>query len=269
MGQETSKSVKIDIQRIIGASKPILITIEGTPSNQLQTSTCYAHALAPAIYMALKTRRIDDLNLQTADRLPSIDEIRGMIICLFPYPSSWRDYSQLWRTVTKLYPHLDWHEIRLSQHMPYKTLMQGRPVYVGLTLSRGDGLFLGRFFRHNLWSILTRLKYHWYRMQPKYVHEPQPGDKKWCHAVLWTGWDPGIGVCPFLNSWGPNWGNNGSFQVEDIDLLREMPGAELRFFDVYCPEPKGNIDEPKKHGSKLKENLDKWRRANGRTSKSA
>ncbi|KAM7186232.1 hypothetical protein V8F33_011930 [Rhypophila sp. PSN 637] len=98
MGQETPKSVKqttstagLPLDQKTGAqdegsvppTKPVLITIEGTPSNQLQTGTCYAHALAPAIYMALKTRSFDNLNPQTGP-LPTIDEIRDRIIRLFP-----------------------------------------------------------------------------------------------------------------------------------------------------------------------------------------
>lgn len=45
------------------------------------------------------------------------------------------------------------------------------------------------------------------------------------HAVVLI--DANISALEFLNSWGPNWGNNGRFRVENADVLKMI------FYDVY------------------------------------
>lgn len=66
------------------ATTPILVTLEGTPSERryLQQPGSHALALAPAIHKALQTRNIDD-GKQTSPP-PSVDAIERWIVATFP-----------------------------------------------------------------------------------------------------------------------------------------------------------------------------------------
>ncbi|KAK2756629.1 hypothetical protein CKAH01_17137 [Colletotrichum kahawae] len=57
------------------------------------------------------------------------------------------------------------------------------------------------------------------------------------HAVVLTDYSPNS--LTFLNSWGAQWGNDGSFSVEDHTVL-ELDGPSkkypVQFYDVYWLE---------------------------------
>lgn len=51
------------------------------------------------------------------------------------------------------------------------------------------------------------------------------------HAVVLI--DANISALEFLNSWGPQWGNNGRFRIENADVLTAFDDSPMTFYDVY------------------------------------
>ena len=59
-----------------------------------------------------------------------------------------------------------------------------------------------------------------------------PNEEENCgHAVVLI--DANISALEFLNSWGPDWGNNGRFRVENADVFSVRKNRPMTFYDVY------------------------------------
>jgi hypothetical protein len=107
-----------------------------------------------------------------------------------------------------------------------QAVLHMRPVLTTFCLSESGWEKFGEHFENQATrgSVLTRA-----HMAP---HRSLPDDGG--HAVVLVSCNPHS--LTFLNSWGHQWGNNGSFSIEDHTVL-EMDGASgpisVRFYDVF------------------------------------
>ncbi|KAM7195796.1 hypothetical protein V8F20_007366 [Naviculisporaceae sp. PSN 640] len=220
------------------AAAAVHVAIEGTPCEQtyLETPYSYCFALAPAIYMALQTRNIDDGKQTTPP--PSISEMERWIVASFPRHVPVNYFDIFYGITEQVYPPVGWRELSgfhpATMDQAYQVLRAGRPVVICLTLRQMDWQFLFRFFqnRHMPQDVLTRAIY---------TAQPESQDTRWgmpisVGTLLWTGYDPATGACTFINPTKPrSWGNNGGFKLEDIRLFTEtMRVSQLRFYEFYC-----------------------------------
>ncbi|KAM7186231.1 hypothetical protein V8F33_011929 [Rhypophila sp. PSN 637] len=217
---------------------PVMLSIEGTPSNQGSTITCYAHALAAQVHMALKTRKQCQANQVP---VPRVDEIRERLLAKYPPELqcvSWTLHNIL-DAMPVLYPPLLYRMVDETQ--AYKILLlEKRPVLVWIGLRHWEAQYLER--RCGMYQgpnvVVTRLEFDCFS---RYCSEAYKA-KGFAHVVLLTGYDPATGMCTFLNSRGPDWGDNGHFRIENMAVLTSRPEACILFVDVYAAEAPKTLD---------------------------
>ncbi|EAU36755.1 conserved hypothetical protein [Aspergillus terreus NIH2624] len=214
------------------------ITACNDPSNQGNSATCYAHAIAAVMHMAL-------LRIERRDPCPSIEEIRNRILREFPPGAHGR------RTEEVLSQAVQWHRLRyraVDEIEARKAVLHRRPVLTTFRLSDAAWTKFRQHFRrpqtHR--SVLTETD-----MRP-YRRGPQGGG----HAVVLYACDPHS--LSFLNSWGSKWGSNGSFRVQSPAVL-ETDGpdglAPVRFYDVFWYERDLTASERAAYEAKVDEKL--------------
>ncbi|POR37004.1 Uncharacterized protein TPAR_02794 [Tolypocladium paradoxum] len=190
------------------------IRTRSNPSDQGQSRSCYAHATAAVLHMAL--RRI----VGREGGYPSIEEIRTRLLERFPpKPGGWTT-GEVLKAATTLYRPLRFRKV--DEEGARQAVLQRRPVLATFHLSRSGWDTFSRHFKtaSTRSSVLTR--------DNMASHRSSPRDGG--HAVVLIGCAPRS--LTFLNSWGRHWGNNGSFSVEDHTVL-ELEAASMTFYDVY------------------------------------
>ncbi|KAK4210697.1 hypothetical protein QBC37DRAFT_403178 [Rhypophila decipiens] len=218
---------------------PVLLSIESTPSNQKSTPTCYAHALAAQVHMALKTRK-----QRQADQVPvpSVAEIRERLLAEYPPQFQWvknqgRSESDCWKfddilnDMPYLYPPLLSRTVEETRACKI-LLKEKRPVLV--KIDRGEAKFIERYIRMHPGPRVVATQALLFDRDTKYCSEADM--KVGWHAVLLTGYDPATGMCTFLNSYGSNWGDNGHFRIENMAVLTGRPEARIQLVDIYAAE---------------------------------
>lgn len=195
------------------------------PSDQGNEGVCYAHATAAVAHMAL---------LRIVDRqggCPTIQTIRGRILDAYPPRDGGQPTARVLEDVANWYRPLRFREV--DEDGARQAVLRRRPVLTTFRLTRAGWGAFGRHFHRRmddstLIGTLTLADMQQHRV----------GDDGGGHAVVLTGCDPQS--LTFLNSWGQNWGNHGSFSVESSRVLeRESPGGTripARFYDVYWLE---------------------------------
>ncbi|KAJ4318661.1 hypothetical protein N0V84_006749 [Fusarium piperis] len=191
------------------------------PSDQGGRKTCYAHAAAAVIHMALV--RI----VGRVGGYPSIEEIRRRILDSFPPGPDGRRAKDVLEKATPWYPPLRFREV--DEDGARQAVLRRRPVLATFYLSeQGWEAFSKHFTTNGTNKVpLTRAKMAMYRSLP------HGGG----HAVVLTGCEP-LSLT-LLNSWGKNWGDRGRFSIEDHTVLEldDATGAtRMRFYDVYWLE---------------------------------
>lgn len=195
------------------------IVTRNNPSNQGDSATCYAHAIAAVIHMAL-------LRIERNGRCPTIEEIRERIQHEFPPDEHGRDAEEVLETAVQWY-RLRYQEV--DEIEARQAVLHRRPVLTTFRLSKeGWEKFCNHFIQERTRrSMLTEADMQLYRQ----------GSDDGGHAVVLYACDPNC--LSFLNSWGSKWGINGSFRVQSPAVL-EMDTrdrlAPVRFYDVFWYE---------------------------------
>ena len=172
------------------------------PSNQGNSSTCYAHAIAAVLHMALL--RI----IGREGGYPSIEEIRTRILENFPSEGNkGRVTKDVLREVITWYPPLYFGVV--DEYGARQAVLHRRPVLTTFHLSESGWNTFIPYFETAATRSSVLMRAH---MEP---HRSLPNGGG--HAVVLTGCDPRS--LTFLNSWGYQWGNNGSFSIEDHTVL--------------------------------------------------
>lgn len=203
------------------------------PSDQGYSMTCYAHASAAVIHMAL-------LRIEGREGgCPSVDDIRTRILRKFP-PRKAGPFQEVLNQAMKWYRPLRFRKV--DEDGARQAILRRRPVLTTFYLSKeGWDVFIKHFKDEaTCASVLTRDKMR--------LHLSPLSDGG--HAVVLIGCDPHS--LTFLNSWGRKWGNNGSFSVEDASTLELHTTAmtQVDFYDVYWLESDLTTAEQKAYTDK-------------------
>ncbi|RSL59534.1 hypothetical protein CEP54_007217 [Fusarium duplospermum] len=216
-----------------------------SPSDQGISPACYAHAISAVVHMAL---------LRIVGReggCPSIEDIREWILHQDNFPDNlpgnegW-DVREILEVIPSQYRPLRFQ--RVDEDGARQAVLRRRPVLATFHLSeQGWGAFGEHFMNDE-----TRTKVLTYgEMAPYRNFEPDEDG----HAVVMTGCDP-VSLT-FLNSWGRDWGNNGSFSIENSSVL-ELDGPEksrMGFYDIYWLEGELTDNERETYNTKVDEEL--------------
>jgi hypothetical protein len=216
------------------------VRTRSNPSNQGDSKTCYAHAIAAVLYMAL--HRI----VGRKGGYPSIEEIRDRILAIFPPGDSGQITERVLDAATLWYPPLCFRKV--NEEGARQAVVRRRPVLTTFHLSHSGWDTFSHHFTNAATcnSVLTRND-----MKP-HGSLPDGGG----HAVILVSCDPRS--LTFLNSWGRQWGNNGSFSVEDhtvLELNSVTETIEVCFYDVYWLESGLKDVERKAYDRKVDEEL--------------
>jgi hypothetical protein len=191
------------------------------PSDQGNSATCPAHATAAVLHMAL---------LRIVGReggYPSIEEIRTKILTEFPPNEGGQSVRNILAKAKEWYRPLQFNEV--DEDGARQAVLHCRPVLTTFCLSDpGWGKFSDHFSEANTKSsVLTR------DLMASFRDSRHDGG----HAVVMYQCAPGS--LTFLNSWGDDWGENGSFSVEDYTVLEVKvaeKAATVCFYDVFWLE---------------------------------
>ncbi|RSL57042.1 hypothetical protein CEP53_006599 [Fusarium sp. AF-6] len=214
----------------------------GSPSDQDRSPTCYAHAIAAVVHMAL---------LRIVGReggCPGIDEIREWILHQdnFPHNNKGRNARKVLEAIPARYRPLRFQ--RVDEDGARQAVLRRRPVLATFHLSKKGWVTFAKHFKNDE----TRTKVLTYgEMAPSRCLKPDKAG----HAVVMTGCDPFS--LTFLNSWGRDWGNNGSFSIENSSVL-ELDGPEklrMDFYDVYWLESELTDNEREAYNARVDEEL--------------
>ncbi|GAD99608.1 hypothetical protein NECHADRAFT_97479 [Paecilomyces variotii No. 5] len=189
------------------------------PSDQGRELTCYAHATAAVIHMALL--RI----VGRHEGYPSIDNIRKWIEDEFKPNKYGHNVREVLEKAREKYRPLTYREV--NEDEARQAVLDRRPVLTAFKLSEDGWEKFAKHFENDdtRGKVLTCAE-----MAPH-----RGGNCGGGHAVVMVSCDPHS--LTFLNSWGHNWGNNGSFSVENRTVLEpNPPAARVRFYDVYWLE---------------------------------
>jgi hypothetical protein len=208
------------------------------PSDQGSSATCYAHAIAAVMQMAL-------LRIERKEPCPTIREIRDRITREFPPGNHGRVAEEV------LNQAVQWYRLRyrpVDEAGARLAVLQRRPVLTTFRLSK-EGW--AKFFRHFSQPQTRRSMLTEANMRP---HRLGPDDGG--HAVVLYACDPQS--LSFLNSWGSDWGTNGSFRVQSPAVLEmDEPDrlAPVRFYDVFWYESDLTPSERAAYDAKVEEKL--------------
>ncbi|CBF84611.1 predicted protein [Aspergillus nidulans FGSC A4] len=208
------------------------------PSDQGSSATCYAHAIAAVIHMAL-------LRIERKEPCPTIKEIRDRILHEFP-PG---DHGRVAEEV--LNQAVQWYRLRyraVDEMRARQAVLQRRPVLTTFRLSEKGWAKFSQYFSQpqTRRSMLTEAN-----MRP-YRQGPDGGG----HAVVLYACDPRS--LSFLNSWGSDWGTNGGFRVQSPAVLEiDEPDclSPVHFYDVFWYESDLTPSERAAYDAKAEEKL--------------
>ncbi|KAJ0382800.1 hypothetical protein COL922a_011794 [Colletotrichum nupharicola] len=188
-----------------------------SPSDQGQDSTCYAHAAAAVICMAMS--RIFGREGGYED----VGTVRQRILTKYTTGPNEQNAKDLFEDAAR------WYRLRVlevDEDAARQAVLRRRPVLATFYLSsEGWDTFCDYFEQPEDGSaepepVLKRAQ--------MMKHRSLPSDGG--HAVVLVDCRPNR--LTFLNSWGKDWGNNGSFSIEDRTVLG-LDGYHMRFYDVY------------------------------------
>ncbi|KAF1841325.1 uncharacterized protein K460DRAFT_292463 [Cucurbitaria berberidis CBS 394.84] len=198
------------------------------PSDQGQTSTCYAHAIAAVLHMAM-------LRIFERDGgCPSIAKIRSQILKELPPGPDGRNVEEVLEKAAGWYRPLRFR--RVDQDGARQAVLHRRPVLATYRLSISGWEAFSEHFQtpSTRTSILSETR----MAQHRFLTDGGG------HAVVLVKCDPRS--LTFLNSWGSQWGNNGSFSIENATVLEPSGAPEwacMHFYDIYWLESDLTVKE--------------------------
>ncbi|KAF4332936.1 hypothetical protein FBEOM_13254 [Fusarium beomiforme] len=198
------------------------------PSDQGNEGVCYAHAVATVTHMAL---------VRIVDReggCPSIETIRDRILQQFPPREGGWPTSKVLEKVVEWYRPLKFKIV--DENGARQAVLRRRPVAATFRLSESGWEMFGRHFDGHSGQTGGNMDAKVLTVADMRPH--RRGKDGGGHAVVLTRCDPES--LTFINSWGRDWGNNGSFSVQDARVLElELDHGRttpLRFYDIYWLE---------------------------------
>jgi len=210
------------------------------PSDQGRSPVCYAHAIAAVIHIALV--RI----VGREGGHPTIAAIRERILLRFPAGPGGRSVYEVLQECMRWYRPLRFKEV--GEDGARQAVLHRRPVLATFRLSKPGRQAFSRFYQDpfTCQSVLNK------SLMAPYRSLPDGGG----HAVVLVKCDPdGL---TFLNSWGNQWGNNGSFSIEDSRVLEidSIPKyGQMSFYDIYWLESELTRGEIQAYDAKVDESL--------------
>lgn len=190
------------------------------PSDQGDSGTCYAHAIAAVLHMALS--RVVGRQGGT----PTIETIRGRILESFPETDDGWSTEEVLGKITRenWYPPIRQY-CKIDEDGARQAVLHRRPVLATFALSKLGWNAFGQHFdeEETAESVLTNGDMSQYRS----------GQSDGGHAVVLTGCDRQS--LTFLNSWGKGWGKNGTFSIKN-DKVLGIDSQPMSFYDVFWLE---------------------------------
>lgn len=219
------------------------IKIRKNRSDQEGLPTCYAHAAAAVLHMAL---------IRIVDReggYPTIPAIRDKIEREFPHGPGGRNVEEVLNEVVKWYRPL--RILKVDENGARQAVLRRRPVLTTFRLSKTGWSTFSRHFTSAATRNTILSATH---MAPYRLAEHKGG-----HAVVLVKCDRGS--LTLFNSWGFDWGDEGSFRIENPAVL-EVNGAEewarICFFDVFWYESDLTLKEQQAYQAKVDEKMRTW-----------
>jgi len=200
--------------------------------DQGKTQTCYANAISASIFI-------------TMTKFPSIPEIdfyklRDEIISFTKKKIKHKDTFKILRKISKQYK-LELNEV--DEIGARKAVMNTRMCVARFGLTKKQWKKFDDFYKKEPKGILKK----------EIIGIRQKDEKLLGHAVVLT--QIFKDHLYFLNSYGPNWGDNGFFRVENAEVLN------AKFIEIYI-EPQKYTDDQKKDynifNNNIKNNLSEF-----------
>lgn len=212
------------------------------PSDQGREPTCYAHAAAAVIRMAL-------LRIEGREGgYPSIEEIRERILSTFQPKQGGACVLKVLKWATVNYRPLKFKEV--DEDGARQAVLHRRPVLATYRLSlKGWEVFYNSFRTNQSQDFVLT-----YDLMKPHRVGPDGGG----HAVILTKCN--ASSLTFLNSWGKTWGAAGSFSVENpATLTLEQAGSrqemKMSFYDIYWLEKDLTKKERKEYNFRVDSTL--------------
>lgn len=185
------------------------------------------------------------LRIERKDPCPTIEEIRRKILDAFPPGDHGRAIEEVLKQAVQ------WYRLRyevVDEMGARQAVLHRRPVLTSFRLTKGGWAKFSQHFSqpqtHR--SILTEAD-----MRPH-----RKGSDDGGHAVVLYACEPHS--LSFLNSWGSDWGINGSFRVQSPAVLEMNEQDRLdsvRFYDVFWHESDLTPSERAAYDAKVEEKL--------------
>ncbi|KAJ3125034.1 hypothetical protein HK098_000640 [Nowakowskiella sp. JEL0407] len=204
------------------------LTLEAYVGNEItktlplrqQGATCYAHAVATVIHFVSK--RI------AGREVPKFTELRDIIIELGAFGMKGSPLEPVIKSACEIY-RLRYR--RITRVEAWKAAYQRRPVVTGFFLRQSQWDKFNRFFMDD------KTKRSVIDITDVAFNRDEKNPLVTGHAAVLISADP-RGYYYFMNSWGPEWGDNGYFRVKEMNVFNDH-----EFFEIYFEDQDLTDDE--------------------------
>ena len=193
--------------------------------------TCYAHAAAAVMHLAMK--RI----LGRVGGYPDFDELRKKLITKYGEKG-----ASTFQVLKQVCPEYRLQCKRVDAVKAIKAISEKRPVVATFQLNGAQWDQFEKFYKENGKGILTK---SYLNSKTRSTSNPSG------HAVVLTSYD--AESLRLMNSYGEDFADGGFFRVQDADVL-----GGLEFVDVYWDSSDLRKEEKKahkQHGAQVASNL--------------
>lgn len=197
-----------------------------------EESTCYAHASATVIHLALKR-----IHGRPADKYPSFKELKDKLVSRFRKKS-----TNIVRVLEEICPHYHLRFKNVDLKSAKSAVASSRPVLATFRLTLDEWKKFDGFFEANKTGILTKKKIN--------ITARPSTTRTYGHAVVLTSFNSKY--LRLLDSRRLDKKDNGFFKVQNADVLG------LKFIDIFWEEDDLTDEEKlsyKKRGSELAKEL--------------
>ena len=195
-------------------------------------STCYAHASAIVLHLALKR-----IHGRPADKYPSFKELKDKLVSRFG-----KEPTNIVKVLEEICPHYHLRFKKVDLKSAKSAVASSRPVVATFRLTKDEWKKFEGFFEDNKTGILTKKEID--------ITARPSTTRTHGHAVVFTSFNSKY--LRLLDSRGPDKKDNGFFKVQNADVLG------LKFIDIFWEEDDLTEEEKlsyKKRGSELAKEL--------------